>query len=79
MELKIDGVEEVQYYLIQNEAGNSLVSEERKVSVEERFTYLEFLASELENLKIQCFDKEENGKYTAYFDSLTYEIYVLEE
>ena len=77
--LKIDGVEEIQYYTIQNEAGRSLISEEKKIPVTDGFTYLGFLPTELENLKIECFDSEETKKYTAYFNSLTYEIYVLEE
>ena len=77
--LKVDGVEEIHYYSIQNEAGNSLVSEERKVPIADSFTYLEFLKAELETLKMICFDESEAEKYTAYFDSVKYEIYVLEE
>ena len=79
IQLKIDGVEEIQYYSIQNEAGNSLISEERKVPITDSFTYLGFLQAELENVKIICFDAAENEKYTAYFDNLKYEIYVIEE
>ena len=77
--LKIDGVEEVLSYSIQNEDGKSLISEDKKVAVTDSFTYLDFLQTELENLKILCFGQGENEKYTAYFDSLNYEIYVLEE
>lgn len=79
IQLKIDGVEEIQSYSIQNEAGSSLVSEERKVSITDSFTYLDFLQKELENVQISCFDMSENMKYTAYFDTLKYEIYVIEE
>ena len=77
--LKIDGVEEIAFYTIRNESGKSLISEDRIVAIENSFTYLAFLQKELENLKIQCYDKAKSEKYTAYFDSLTYEIYVLEE
>ena len=77
--LKIDGVEEIAFYTIRNESGKSLISEDRTVAIENSFTYLAFLQKELENLKIQCYDKAKAEKYTAYFDSLTYEIYVLEE
>ena len=77
--LKIDGVEEVQSYSIRNEDGNSLVSAERKVPVTDSFTYLEFLQTELENVKILCFGAGETEKYTAYFDTLKYEIYVIED
>ncbi len=77
--LKIDGVEEVQFYSIQNEEGKSLISEERKIPIADSFTYLDFLQTELEHVMITCFDEGENEKYTAYFDSSRYEIYVLEE
>lgn len=77
--IKIDGVEEISYYSIQNESGNSLISEDKKVSITDKFTYLGFLQKELENLKIQCYDKTQNAKYTAYFDALLYEIYVIED
>ena len=77
--LKIDGVEEIQYYTIQNEAGSSLISEEIKMPITDGFTYLGFLSTELDHLKVECYSTEETKKYTAYFDSLTYEIYVLEE
>ena len=79
IQLNFDGVEEIQYYSIQNEAGSSLISEERKVPFKDSFTYLEFLQNELENVKILCFGAGENIKYTAYFDTLKYEIYVIEE
>ena len=79
IQLKIDGVEEIQYYSIQNEDGNSLISEERKVPITDSFTYLGFLQAELENVKIVCFGVTEDEKYTAYFDTLKYEIYVIEE
>ena len=39
----------------------------------------DFLQKELENVQISCFDMSENMKYTAYFDTLKYEIYVIEE
>lgn len=74
-----DGVEEIHYYAIQNEEGNYLVSEEKKISVTDSFTYMSFAEGDLETLKILCFDQEEGEKYTAYFDAETYEIYVLEE
>lgn len=77
--LNVDGVEDIHYYAIQNEDGNYLVSEEKKTSVADRFIYMSFAATDLESLKILCFDKEEGEKYTAYFDAATYEIYVLEE
>ena len=77
--LKIDGVEGVYYYSIQNEAGTSLISEEKKVSVADSFTYLKFLQPELENMKIQCYGREKALKYEAYFDNLRYEIYILEK
>ena len=77
--LKVDSVEEVNYYTVQNEAGNSLISEERKMLITDKFTYLGFLTTEIENLKLVCYDSKENRKYIAYFDSITYEIYVLEE
>lgn len=77
--LKIDGVEEIYYYVIQNETGSSLISREKKVPVTDSFTYLKFLQSELENLRIQCYDSEKVLKYEAYFDDLKYEIYTLEE
>lgn len=79
IQLNFDGVEEVQYYSIQNEEGKSLVSEEKKVPATDTFTYLEFLQKELENVKISCFDSGKNIKYTAYFDTLKYEIYIVEE
>ena len=79
IQLKIDGVEEIQSYSIQNEAGNSLISEERKVPITDSFTYLDFLQSELENVQISCFDMSDNMKYTAYFDTLKYEVYIIEE
>lgn len=78
IQLRIDGVEEILSYSIQNEEGNSLISEERKVPVTDSFTYLEFLQTELENVKISCFDQSEAMKYTAYFDTVKYEIYVME-
>ena len=77
--LKIDGVEEIYYYVIQNETGSSLISREKKVPVTDSFTYLKFLQSELENLRIQCYDSKKVLKYEAYFDDLKYEIYTLEE
>ena len=77
--LKIDGVEEVYYYSIQNEAGNSLISEEKKTPVSDSFTYLKFLQPELESMKIQCYGREKALKCEAYFDSVKYEIYILEE
>ena len=79
IQLKIDGVEEIQYYTIQDEAGNSLISEERKVPITDSFTYLDFLQKELGNVQISCFDVNKDMKYTAYFDTLKYEIYVIEE
>ncbi|MBR4983753.1 MAG: TolC family protein [Lachnospiraceae bacterium] len=77
--LKVNGVEEVFYYSIIDENGNSLISAERKISIANSFTYLRFLENELEKMKIQCYDQRQAKKYTAYFDSLRYEIYVLEE
>ena len=77
--LKIDGVEEIYYYSIQNEAGNSLISEEKKTPVSDSFTYLKFLQPELESMKIQCYGREKALKCEAYFDSVKYEIYILEE
>ena len=77
--LKIHGVEEIFYYRIENEAGTALVSKDKKVPVTEGFTYLQFLQPELENLKIQCYGQDENLVCTAYFDSLKYEIFTLEE
>mgnify|MGYP003311146808 CR=1 FL=1 len=77
--LNIDGVEEIFYYTIQNEAGTDLISEDRKEPITDSFTYLKFLSTELGNLKIQCYNKEKTLKYEAYFDDLKYEIYILEE
>ena len=77
--LKIDGVEEVYYYSIQNEAGNSLISDEKKTAIGDSFNYLGFLQNELEKLKIQCYDQGKAEKCIAYFDDLKSEIYVLEE
>ena len=79
IQLRFDGVEEIQYYSIQSKAGRSLISEEKKVSATDSFTYLEFLQNELENVKISCMGAGEVIKYTAYFNTLKYEIYVIEE
>lgn len=77
--LNPNGVEDIHYYAIQSEEGNYLVSEEKKTAVADSFTYMSFAAGDLDTLKILCFDKEKGEKYTAYFDTETYEIYVLEE
>lgn len=77
--LKIDGAEGIYYYSIQNEEGNSLVSEDKKTAITDNFTYVNLISGDLDSLKISCYGKEQEEKYTAYFDSQKYEIYVIEE
>ena len=81
MELRVhmDNAENISYYSIQNEEGKYLLSEEEKISVNDTFMYMEWLTKEVETLKILCYDNEKALRYTAYFDTTNYEIYVIEK
>lgn len=76
--LTIDGVEDVQYYALQNEEGTFLLKEEPTL-LTEAFRYLEFLADDLDYLKILCYDGGQSEKYEAYFNTADHTIYVIEE
>ena len=77
--LKTDKAENIYYYVIQNQEGNYLISQEKKKKIEDKFTYMSLAADDLDTLILVCFDQEGNEKYKAYFDTGTYEIYVLDK
>lgn len=76
--LTINGVEEIQYYAIQNEAGTNLLAADAK-PITDSFTYLNFLSKDIDRLQIRCLDASKNEKYIAYFDTLKQTIYMIEE
>lgn len=80
MELMVDmaSAEDIWYYAVQNEEGKNLLLEEEQLSVSDSFIYMEWLLKDLETLKILCYNKEKTLKYTAYFDTAEYEIYIVE-
>lgn len=77
--LEPDRAEGISFYSIQNQQGKSLISEDKKTGVMDSFTYLELSEKEMETLKIQCYDKSGTLKYTAYFNTKTYDIFVKEQ
>ncbi len=78
IELTIDGVEDIHYYTIQNEAGTFFLKGE-PTPITSPFLYLDFLSEDMDFLKIQCYDGGKSQKYEAYFDTVEYGIYVIEE
>lgn len=76
--LKIDGVEDVKYYSIQNEQNANLISKEPK-AITDVFLYLDFLSKDMDFLQIKCYDVNKGEKYTAYFDTAKQSIYTIEE
>ncbi len=76
--LTIDGVEDVQYYTLQNEEGKFLLKEDL-TPITTPFQYLDFLSQDMDFLKIQCYDGSESMKYDAYFDTADHTLYVIEE
>ena len=75
--MKFQSAESVYSYSIQNQEGTNLLSQER-ISVNESFKYLDFLANDMNSLVIRCYDQSGNEKYTAYFNPLKYEIYIID-
>ncbi|MBR2062102.1 MAG: hypothetical protein IJ969_02175, partial [Anaerotignum sp.] len=76
--LTIDGVEDVHYYAIQNEAGTNLLTPDAKV-ITDTFVYLDFLSKDMDFLQIQCYDAGKGEKYVAYFNTLNQTIYTIDE
>ena len=76
--LNMQSTEGVYFYSIQNAEGKNLLAKE-KMSINETFRYLDFMADDMESLVIRCYDQEGNEKYSAYFNPLKYEIYVAED
>ncbi len=78
IELKIDAVEDVKYYVIQNDQNTDLISKEPK-AITDVFLYLDFLSKDMDFLQIKCYDAAKGEKYTAYFDTAKQSIYTIEE
>lgn len=76
--LTIDGVEDVHYYAIQNDAGTNLLTPDAKV-ITDTFVYLDFLSKDMDFLQIQCYDAGKGEKYVAYFNTLNQTIYTIDE
>ncbi len=76
--LTINGAEEIQYYTLQNEDGQFLLREEQ-TPITQPFLYLEFLAEDLDFLRIQCYGADGSQKYEAYFNTAEHTVYVVEE
>ncbi|MBQ3615269.1 MAG: TolC family protein [Anaerotignum sp.] len=76
--LTIDGVEDVHYYAIQNDAGTNLLTPDAKV-ITDTFVYLDFLSKDMDFLQIQCYDAGKGEKYIAYFNTLNQTIYTIDE
>jgi len=76
--LTIDGVEDVHYYAIQNEAGTNLLTPDAK-AITDTFVYLDFLSKDMDFLQIQCYDAGKGEKYVAYFNTLNQTIYTIDE
>ena len=76
--IKIDTTENIHYYSVQSEDGVNLLSKER-IHIDEKFKYLDLLSNDMDTLKLRCYDEAGNERYTAYFNSQKYEIYIVEE
>ena len=74
----INAEENIHSYSVQNEDGTNLLSKER-IAIHEKFKYLDLLTNDMDNLILCCYDEAGNEKYTAYFNSRKYEIYIIEK
>lgn len=63
----------IAYFKLSDKNGTGLFMDQ-KISVNEEFEYLSFLANDLENVKLELLDENENKIYDAYFDTSAYEI-----
>lgn len=69
--------ESICYYTLKNAEGKYLLSGE-PIAEGEAFEYLALLSGDLEQLTVQCYDKNKNMKYEAVFDLMEYKIYLKE-
>ncbi|MCR4891820.1 MAG: TolC family protein [Lachnospiraceae bacterium] len=60
--------EEIGFFRLLLEDGTALLSKD-PLEVEKKFTYLGLMASDLEKLTIEFYDKDKKLKYTGYFDT----------
>ena len=72
--IKINAKEGVEYYILTNNEGKVVFSDEL-VEITNSFKYLSFIANSLEDVHIKCYDKDKNYLYDGIFSPSDYSIY----